>query len=105
MNRIVQGGLGLVVLTTAGLLSQSTTAVTETQICGPREDVVQQLGMQFAESQRAIGLLGEDAVMEVFVSDHGSWTILTTDVSGVSCLLAAGEAWDDTSITTVGQGV
>jgi hypothetical protein len=105
MNRIVQGGLGLMVLTAAGLFSQTITAITETQICGPREDVVSQLGMQFAETQKAIGLLGDDAVMEVFVSDHGSWTILTTDVNGMSCLLAAGEAWDDTAITTVGQGV
>jgi len=102
---MVQSGLGLIVLTAVGFFSQSTTGVTESQICGPREDVVQQLGMQFAESQRAIGLLGQEAVMEVFVSDHGSWTILTTDVNGVSCLMAAGEAWDDTSITTVGQGV
>ena len=96
-------------LTALAVVAHPTTAITETEpqadICGPRADVVAQLGGQFAESQKAIGLLGEEAVMEVFVSEHGSWTILTTDVQGVSCLVAAGEGWDDTIATTVGQGV
>src|SRR5690606_6955111 len=94
MNKVAQAGLGLVALTGFAVIVQPTTAITETDpqadICGPRSDVVAQLDGQFSESQKAIGLLGEEAVMEVFVSDHGSWTILTTDVNGVSCLVAAG---------------
>lgn len=105
MNRIATGGLGLAALTAVGLISQSATAVTETQICGSRQDIVEQLGMQFAETQKAVGLLGEDAMIEIFVSDQGSWTILTTDVNGISCMMAAGEAWDDTFVKAVGQGV
>ena len=109
MKNLAQAGFGLMALTALAVVAHPTTAITETEpqadICGPRADVVAQLGGQFAESQKAIGLLGEEAVMEVFVSEHGSWTILTTDVQGVSCLVAAGEGWDDTIATTVGQGV
>jgi hypothetical protein len=109
MNKEARAGFGLMALTALAVVVHPTTAITETEpemeICGPRADVVAQLDGQFAESQKAIGLLGEEAVMEVFVSDHGSWTILTTDVNGVSCLVAAGEGWDDTIATTVGQRI
>lgn len=105
MNQVARAGFGLIALTAIASIAQPGTAITQTEICGPRADVVEQLGMQFAESQKAVGLLGDEAVMEVFVSDHGSWTILTTDVKGVSCLMAAGEGWDDTFATVVGQGV
>jgi hypothetical protein len=46
---------------------------------------------------------GQAAIFEVFVSASGTWTILMTDVKGQSCILAAGEGWEDTLATAVGQ--
>src|SRR5690606_41629380 len=59
----------------------------------------------FNERQKAVGLLGEQAVMEVFASEQGTWTILTTDTNGTSCIVAAGDGWDATLAELVGQGV
>ena len=42
-----------------------------------------------------MGLAGQSAVIELFVSTTGSWTLMATDTKGVACLIAAGEAWQD----------
>lgn len=73
--------------------------------CAPRDNLVNQLGHQYSENQQAIGLLDDKAIMEVFVSRSGTWTILITDTSGTSCIIAAGEGWDDSfAITARSQG-
>lgn len=105
MNKVTRTGLGLAIVTAMASIAMPSSAITQTDICGPRAEVVEQLGLQYDERQKAVGLLGQEAVMEIFVSEHGSWTLLATDIRGESCILAAGEAWDDTFATTVGQGV
>ncbi|GAA4526800.1 hypothetical protein GCM10023174_13460 [Chelativorans composti] len=106
MDRLARSALGLAILVPAVSVSMPGTAVTQAEICAPRAELAEQLEMQFAETQRAIGLLATDRLMEIFTSAEGSWTILSTDVNGVSCLIAAGEAWDDVSgARLVGEGV
>lgn len=63
--------------------------------CAARDHIVDQLGEQFQESQQAVGVVGEDAVLEVYSSPSGTWTIITTDTAGNSCIMAAGQGWDD----------
>lgn len=111
MSQIARAGLGLIALTTIAALFGSESAVTQEAICGQRPDIVAQLDGQFAESQKALGLIGNEAILEIYVSNHGSWTILTTDTKGTTCIVAAGEAWDDGSAHaavmqgTFGEGV
>jgi hypothetical protein len=64
-------------------------------VCGPRDKVITELGEKFREDRRSLGLTGGSAVIELFVSAKGSWTLLSTDTKGVACLIAAGEAWQD----------
>jgi len=67
----------------------------ETASCGPRAQVLAALAGQFGESRRAVGLASENAVVELFASQTtGSWTITLTFASGLTCLLAAGEAFE-----------
>ena len=63
--------------------------------CGKRTAVVKELHDKFKESGRAIGLAGEFAVMEVFVSEAGTWTIIVTDTMGRSCVIAAGSSFEE----------
>ncbi|WP_274423279.1 hypothetical protein [Chelativorans sp. YIM 93263] len=105
MRKTMMGGAGLAALAAGVLFIGAQQATSENNVCAPREDLVAQLDAQFAERQKAVGLLGEQAVMEVYASDQGSWTILSTDTDGTSCIIAAGEGWDDTFTTQVGQGV
>jgi len=65
-------------------------------ICSPRDDAIAQLGRKYGEVPRAIGLADGGHVVEVLTSDRGgTWTIIVTLPNGVSCLVAAGENWEN----------
>ncbi|MCT7376553.1 hypothetical protein [Chelativorans salis] len=101
----MKGGFGLTAVAAVALFTGAQQATSEGSVCAPRDELVSQLGHQFDENQKALGLVGEQVVMEVFASENGSWTILTTDINGQSCIVAAGEGWEDTFASKVGQGV
>ncbi len=105
MRKAIRAGLGITALASVALFTGAETGTTQSNVCAPRDDLVSQLGTQFNESQKAVGLLDEQSVMEVFTSDRGTWTILATDINGTSCIVAAGEGWDDTFAQLAGQGV
>jgi len=70
----------------------ATSAVAEPE-CVPRHELVRKLNTQFSEAQTAIGLASSGAVVELFASSDGSWTLVATRPTGESCPLAAGEEW------------
>lgn len=70
-----------------------TPATAESPKCAPREEVVSRLADKFGEQQRGIGLAQGNNVVELFVSEAGSWTVLLSFPAGHSCLIAAGESW------------
>lgn len=54
--------------------------------CGPRDDIITILADDFGEEQISYGLR-RDTLMEVWVNEETqSWTIVTTDLDGVSCI-------------------
>jgi len=64
--------------------------------CTSRSDVVSQLQARFKEAPVALGLTNTGSVVEVLANDKGTtWTIIITNPSGVSCLIAAGEGWEN----------
>lgn len=67
-------------------------------ICGDRSEMVRALHDQFREEPQAVGQVNENAVIEVFVSHTGTWTILATGTDGKSCMVAAGEGWDTANL-------
>jgi hypothetical protein len=66
--------------------------------CGKRTEIVDALGKQFNERPVAQGLVNSNAIIEVFVSDGGSWTIIATGTDGRSCVVSAGEGWESSTI-------
>jgi hypothetical protein len=71
-------------------------------MCAARADIVANLQGKFSEAPVAIGLDNGGGVVEVLASpDGGTWTIIVTDTHGVSCLMAAGEYWEATKMTTL----
>ena len=65
------------------------------QACAERSRVVQKLEEKFGETLRSLGLHRDDGVVEVYSSEEtGTWTILMTRPDGMSCLLAAGQRWE-----------
>jgi hypothetical protein len=93
--------VGLKTLILAGALAVGTNAASaQYRHCVEHGDLVAHLSEQFQERQFAFGLIGHMAIMEVYVADSGSWTIIVTDVAGRSCIVAAGEHWENVVIPT-----
>ena len=66
----------------------------DSQACADRGQVVKKLAEKFGETLKSVGLHANDAVIEVYSSEStGTWTILVTHTDGMSCLLAAGQGW------------
>lgn len=78
----------------AASLSLSTLPASA-QACGPRDTITKNLNGKFKEARRGIGLASQATVIELYVGEEGSWTLLATNTRGVSCVIGAGEAWQD----------
>ncbi len=81
-------GMGIILLTAQHGFSQSAK-------CADREIIVSQLAEKYGETRQSIGLGDNNSVIEVFASDEtGTWTITITLTSGLTCLIASGEAFE-----------
>ena len=61
--------------------------------CGEYKKVANSLSETFGEVPSSMGLANNGSVVQVFASADGTWTILATTPKGLSCVMAAGEAW------------
>lgn len=89
----------LAIALSCAVTALGTPLVAQTQ-CAPRDAVVSGLQTKYGETRHAIGLSARNAVLEVFASESsGSWTIIVTDVRGISCLVASGGAFEQIAET------
>ncbi len=64
------------------------------QSCAPRDAVMVQLAARYGETRQAIGLGSNGNAFETFANtETGSWTIIITRPTGISCLVAAGQSF------------
>lgn len=100
--------LGTTTLTASAVAVTSVTATpadAQDIACGSREEMTERLKRSFGEAQTGLGLVSAARVLEVWSSrETGTWTILMTDPSGRSCLVAAGEAWKTVPLTDAVMG-
>ncbi|WP_274626924.1 hypothetical protein [Arvimicrobium flavum] len=90
--------LSLAAASLAGLVLSFPAAAQQPNLCGVRGDIVAKLSKDFRESPMAVGMVDNSAVLEVFVSDTGTWTILATRTDGTSCIVSAGEGWESKTL-------
>ncbi len=90
-------GLGLMALAADQLAA-------ETRNCAPRDVVLHRLSEGFGETRQSIGLGANNAVVELFASDTGSWTIIVTFPNGSTCLVASGQAFETLAEATPPKG-
>lgn len=63
--------------------------------CAARDRVLAALTDQYGETRRAVGIAGDQAVMELFAAaDTGTWTITVTLPDGQMCLVASGASYE-----------
>ena len=80
-------------LLTAMMLGM-TAGSASAMVCGEHQMLVTLLDQRYQERQRSLGMTSDGDLMEVYVSDSGSWTILARMPDGGACIVAKGEPWD-----------
>jgi hypothetical protein len=70
--------------------------------CANHDNMAKALIGKFKETRRAMGVVNSTAVMEVFMSPQGTWTVVVTDIKGIACIAASGEEWQDVPVAVVG---
>jgi hypothetical protein len=73
-------------------------------ICGQHTDVISKLKNNYEEQPVGMGLSTDGGLIEIYSSENGTWTILITRPSGVSCLVAAGDSWEELKSTVPALG-
>lgn len=86
-------------------LTAAATPVAAATYCADRTDLVEQLERKYGETQRSVGLAQGRGLFEVFASENGSWTILLTTPQGKSCLMAAGQGFEELPPKTLVEDV
>jgi hypothetical protein len=67
----------------------------EAAICGTRDQIQKILSDPYQESSRGFGLVSDQGVVELYISQAGTWSILMTTAAGATCIIAAGHTWQD----------
>ena len=49
-----------------------------------------------------MGVVNAKAVMEIFMSPQGTWTVVVTDTKGLACIIATGQDWQEVPIEMAG---
>lgn len=80
----------------------STAAAAAQSVCGTHGTVSENLKKGYAEAPVSMGVTTNGAVIEVFASEKGTWTLVLTQPNGLSCLIAAGLDWE--SLPTLVSG-
>lgn len=81
----------------AGVILAHQAAWSQTAAnCGKRAKIVERLEAKYGETRQSMGLAQNNGVVEVFASDEsGTWTIVITLPNGMTCLVAAGNAFQE----------
>lgn len=99
MKRPIRTALTLALGTAAFGAMSLPAAAADNMICGKRDKIISQLQGKYGETARVMGFSKGAGVVEVFANERsGSWTILITNPTGMSCLMAAGEAFESVDI-------
>ncbi len=95
LKTAVLRGLGATALAVALVVGFRATASAQS-VCTTRAEVTKHLDSRYSEAPVAIGLSRNGGVVEVFsTSDGSTWTMIITMPDGTSCMMTAGEAWEN----------
>ena len=82
--------LGVLAITSVML----SPASAQQAVCGDRNEIVARLESGYQESTTGVGLSATGGLIELYTSEKGTWTLMLTQPNGVSCLIAAGDNWE-----------
>ncbi len=78
------------------LLLHTPATVKAQPVCMPHDDFRVELHRNFSEAPVAIAIANNGALIELYAKrNRSSWTLVMTRPGGTSCVLVAGEDWND----------
>lgn len=91
--------LGIVAAVICIAMALAVMGVTAAQAqgapCWPRDVLLGQLAGTYGETQRGIGLVAQDQVLEIYAAEAtGTFTIIVTQPDGLSCMIASGQGYE-----------
>jgi hypothetical protein len=73
-------------------------------VCAERESLLANLAREYREAPSALGVTNTGNIIELLRTNDGkTWTLLSTRPDGTSCVVAAGESWEDLPQVAGGQ--
>jgi len=70
-------------------------------VCAERASLVSQLETRHGEVRRSVGLQQDSGVIETYANvETGTWTIIITLPTGLSCLVAVCENWREEDLVS-----
>lgn len=93
---MAEGGRHLSLRSAVYLIALLALAVpTQAQsVCGNRAEIIKALAGKYMEVPVAHGIAGQWNLAELILSPSGSWTLLMTQPTGITCILATGQNWE-----------
>jgi hypothetical protein len=70
--------------------------------CADRSDILKHMSDKFGEVPVSQGLSSRGAMVEV-LSSGKTWTIIVTTPNGITCMVGAGESWQNVPAPKKGQ--
>lgn len=78
----------------AGSFAHPPAAMAQ-PVCGSHQSIAENLEKFYSEAPVSMGITSGGGVIEVFSSPKGTWTLVNTQPNGTSCLIAAGQDWEE----------
>ena len=93
----MKGSILLLAIMAFLMLGSPAQAQAQAPVCTDRNTVIDHLHKEYKEFQRGMGIANNGGVIELFFADDSTrtWTIIITMPSGVTCMIAAGESWEN----------
>ena len=92
------------IIATIGLTIALALPVQAQSNCGNRSAIIKTLALKYKEAVKFLAIAGETNLVEIFISKKGTWTIIVTTPQGKTCIVAAGDSWEELPPVTIIEG-
>ena len=96
MTKMKQQLFGLSFGFVALVFAAEMASAQQRNMCAARDIVIERLSGNYGETRRSMGLAANNGIVEIHASEeNGTWTITVTHPNGMTCLVAAGNSYEE----------
>lgn len=88
----------------AFLAALSLSPPASAEFCGAYGEVAALLTQTYKEQRMSRGVTLNGQLLEIYVAETGSWTVVMASPQGRACVISAGEGWEGQDAAAVGAG-